>query len=226
MGLQKLQQCWVGLEIPGKRACGCTYCEIPLVNLPRIDAPDNLKWISPPSSEIAAQVEEFFPEPEVLEANSVNARKLISEAKKLELVIPNTLTELMLSEELQKRLPSWTACTFGWPSEFSPSPFGKGLILPFLRDQQDVVGWYLHIDRGEPPCVLASYPLEDQSGVHFLSQLGGQTERLEKATANTRIAALSFSEFMYRYWIENTLCFKLDIGLSLSSGEAAYFAQL
>lgn len=226
MGPHGIPLRWVGIEIPGKRICDGTYCEIPLEKLPKINAPENLNWISPLSPKIASEVEGFFPEPEVREANSINARNLILEAKRLELAIPSALTELMLSEELQKRLPSWTACTFGWPSEFSPSPFGKGFVLPFLSDQQDVVVWYLHFDRGGPPCVLASYPLEDQFGVHFLNRLGGQTEKLDRAAANSCIAALTFSEFLYRYWIENTLCFKLEFGLSLSSVEAAYIAQL
>jgi hypothetical protein len=41
----------------------------------------------------------------------------------------------------------------------------------------------------------------------------------------TRLVARTFSEFLYRYWIENSIWFKKSRGIDMTPAEAAYIRQ-
>jgi hypothetical protein len=79
----------------------------------------------------------------------------------------------------------------------------------FLNDQQDVLLWHLYLEPGGQERVLCSpYDLEEVAGWH--DGAGPTADERAGVIANTVIVAPSFEAFVYRFWLENVLWFKLD----------------
>jgi hypothetical protein len=83
--------------------------------------------------------------------------------------------------------------------------------------------WYLYLPREGGEAVLASYPVE---GADFLEDLAmDNAQAVAEAFDATRLVARTFSEFLYRYWIENSIWFKKSRGIDMTPAEAAYIRQ-
>ena len=219
-----LPMIWIGPGIPGVRDCSATYCETPLKDLPSVQASDNLKWLEPLPPAIGAEMKQFRPNARERQLYSQNAKAILAQAEELELRLPEAFRELIQSEELQDRFPSATACYFDLPGKIVAAPFGlNGHIIRFLNDQQFCVLWYLYIPAHGAPTVLASYPVE---GADCLEDLNVENARaVADAFDATRIAACTFAEFLYRYWIENSVWFKKCHGIDMTLAEVAYTRQ-
>ncbi|MFO0809957.1 MAG: hypothetical protein U0746_15150 [Gemmataceae bacterium] len=146
----------------------------------------------------------------------------MAEARALGLVLPNTFVLLTASFELQDRIPSCTACYFDLPETIIESPFRPGdRIIRFLNDQQACVCWYLYLPTDEPPFVISS---SGDGNAPFLDAIDFTTRPELVATAKrfTALAAKSFDEFIYRFWIENCIWFHLDMGMPLTPIQLKY----
>jgi len=212
---------WIGPGIPGLRDCDRTYCETPLQDLPWVQTSDDLKWLEPLHPAIDAKMRQFRPNARDRQTYARNAKALLVQAQELVLRLPAAFKELIQSAEQQDRFPSATACYFDLPEKIVPAPLGlDGHIIRFLNDQQICVLWYLYLPAQGQPFVLASYPV---GGTDFLEELNAEDARaVAAATDATRLVAHTFAEFLYRYWIENTIWFKTSHGIDLSPAETAY----
>ena len=112
----------------------------------------------------------------------------------------------MGSAELPARVPSCTACEWDLSAEPIPSPVEDGaFMVRFLRDQQDVLFWYLYLgaagtSAGGSFVVCSPIPFDATD----------MTGRREQVLANTWWCAPEFEQFVYRFWIENVLWFSLN----------------
>jgi len=84
------------------------------------------------------------------------------------------------------------------------------------------VCWYLYLPADELPFVISS------SGDvinHFLDTIdfAKRAESVDVAKKYAAIAARSFDEFLYRFWIENCIWFHLDMGLPLTLCQLSTF---
>jgi len=219
-----LPMIWIGPGIPGIRDCDGTYCETPLQDLPVVEEPDDLAWVEPLHPLIDAEMRQYRPNARQRQRYAQRAKTILAQAAELGLRLPAAFRELIQSEILQDRFPSATACYFDLPEKVVPAPFGlSGHIIRFLNDQQTCVLWYLYLPARGEPFVLASYPVE---GADFLEDLNTEdTRAVAEATSETRIVARTFTEFLYRYWIENTVWLKRSHGIDLSPAEAAYIGS-
>lgn len=224
MAIETLPATWIGPGIPGIRSCDGTYCETPLEDLSPVQAPDDLKWLESLHPEIAAEMKPFRLGARERAIYAQNAHAILAQADALELRLPTVFKELIQSEEMQDRFPSATACYFDLPKEIVSAPLGlDGHIIRFLNDQQICVLWYLYLPREGGEAVLASYPVE---GADFLEDLAmDNAQAVAEAFDATRLVARTFSEFLYRYWIENSIWFKKSRGIDMTPAEAAYIRQ-
>lgn len=215
---------WIGSGIPGVRSCYGTYCETPLQDLPPVQVSDDLTWLEPVHPAIAEKMKVYRPSAPERQIYAQNARAILAQAEELKLRLPTAFKELIESEEMQDRFPSATACYFDLLEEIVPAPFGlDGHIIRFLNDQQICVLWYLYVPREGAPTVLASYPVE---GADFLEELDTEDAGMvQHASDATRAVAHTFAEFLYRYWIENSIWFKKSLGIEMTAAEAGYIAQ-
>jgi hypothetical protein len=225
MDMARMPFTWIGTSIPGIRKSAETYCEVQLLHLPTVKAPNNLNWLQPLHPKISEAMEPY--RPAIAERNGYDRRAnaLLAQAEVIGLILPEPFKELVQSRELQDRFPSATACYFDLPDLIKPSPFeSKSHIVRFLNDQQTCVNWYISIPVQGQPIVLGSYSLEDAVFLEELNLTNGQAAAL--AFGQTRIVAHTLAEFLFRYWIENCIYFKLVHRLDLTSVETDYIEQI
>lgn len=203
---------------------GATYGEANWEVLPPLNAPDNLDWLPPLHPRIGEAMRQYRPHPDDRKVYRERAENLLAQADRLDVELPSAFRELVLSQELQDRFPSATACYFDLPESIVPAPFGlDGHIIRFLNDQQICILWYLYLPTIGVPCVLASAPVE---GADFLEELRPDDEQAIAAARDlTRIVSPTFGEFLLRYWFENSIWFKKHYKLPLSDAEADYLSQ-
>ncbi len=212
---------WIGPCIPGVRDGDGTYCETPLQDLPSVEVSDDLNWLEPLHPDIDAEMKDFRRNAIERQLYSQQAGRILSQANEMALRLPIAFKQLIQSEELQHRFPSATACYFDLPDAIVEAPFGMGgHIIRFLNDQQSCVLWYLYLPAQGVPSVIASCPVE---GADFLEELNSDdANALADSSAETRIVAHTFPEFLYRYWLENNLWFKISLGIDFTDAESEY----
>jgi hypothetical protein len=221
---------WVAPGMPGVRDCDGTYCETPLESLPPVEASDDLDWLKPLHPMIDAAMKPYRPCAQDRERCARNARMILAQAKALAIELPKAFAELILSETLQDRFPSPTACYFDLPEKIVPAPFGlDGHVVRFLNDSQGCVIWYLHLPAHGAARVLAYSPVVyanqngDEDVVYFLEDLEGHDPSvIANAEAATRIVSRTLPEFLFRYWLESSIWFKRSRGIELSAKESEY----
>ncbi|MEO7002487.1 MAG: hypothetical protein ABI068_11725 [Ktedonobacterales bacterium] len=204
---------WWSFDLGAYRPCDGTYCFSSYGELPPIrELNGTLDWLGPldPQTEQSMQLYRNAPE------KRGKLAAIEAEATKLGLTLPEAFVRLMGSPELQDRIPSCTACTFDLSAHIVPcigdSP---GYIIRFLRDQQDVLLWYLYLTPQGEQWVLVS-PYEFGDGPDENPNDVADDERTA-VIAHTRICAPSFEAFVYRFWLENTIWFTLNTSDSSGS---------
>ncbi len=185
---------WLSFGLRRYRACNSTYCEFSYDELPPLaPADETFDWLTPLSARVGS--------PTSAGRNAAEAREhvetLAADAAGHGLRLPASFSRLMSSPDLQDRIPSCTACEFDLGERLIACPESKGgFIVPFLHDQQYCVVWYLYLTPSGDHCVLA-YP----------GFFGGVD--IEKAMAQFRVCAPTFTDFIHRFWLENVLWVKL-----------------
>jgi hypothetical protein len=148
--------------------------------------------------------------------------RLIAEAQVRNLALPASFVRLTGSFELQDRIPSCTACYFDLPEKIIESPFRAGdSIIRFLNDQQVCVCWYVYLPTDDSPFVISA---SGDGHEPFLDRIDfkKKPELVEVVLKYTALAAKSFDEFIYRFWIENCIWFHVEMGLPLTSYQLDY----
>lgn len=249
---------WLSFELPNYRPCGGTYDFYEYESIPPIDTSlftGELAWLKAAAEEEEDIVEEYEVDEEDSEEENVEEveqdddeeenedndveekpvdiearlQKLAREAQELGLVLPEAFLQLLGSPELQENIPSCTACEFELVDKITPYPGDEGgYIIRFLNDQQGVLTWYLYLTPGGEHCIITSTIFLD-----LLAEpdyVENPEEKWESAAiANqTFFCSPSFEEFIYRFWLENRLWFKLSWNSetpSLTAEEARYVSH-
>ena len=205
--LSNFKRGWYSFDLGSYRACDGTYCLYE--NIPPIDTPDEtLNWLGPLDSDTDAKME--------IHRNPAEARgkldAVAAHAQQLGLTLPESFKTLMASPKLQDRIPSCTACTFQLSGRILPCPESDGgYIVCFLHDQQDVLLWYLYLTpEGEQSVLVSAIDLEEFADTQAEQTPEKREEWRQAIRANTLVCAPSFASFVYRFWMENSIWFKLD----------------
>jgi hypothetical protein len=215
---------WWSFDLGKYRPCDGTYCFYPYESLPPIPEVDGtLSWLGSldATTDQMMQVHRNAPEARG------NLERLIAEAEQLGLGLPQSFLRLMGSPKLQDRIPSSTACYFVLSEHIVPSPgTDGGYVIRFLNDQQDVLLWHLYVTReGDRGVLVSPYPLDELASPDASAGLG-EDDR-QAIIANTYLCAPSFEAFIYRFWLENVIWFKVSGGndTPLTEDERRYLAH-
>jgi hypothetical protein len=226
--LTPFKTAWWGTDLGRYRSCDSTYCLYPYESLPPLPPLDgSLTWLGALPSDVDQQMEAHRNAPD----ERGTLAHIREAADRLGLALPGAFLRLMASAELQDRIPSCTACYFQLSEQITPCPGSEqGYIVRFLNDQQDVLAWYLYLTPAGESCVVVSpYELDGVEEQADAQQSADEREqRIHAIGANTRVCARSFEEFIYRFWLENVLWFKLSDGsqaASLTMEEQRYLAH-
>jgi len=229
---------WFSFDLGQYRPCDGTYCFFPAESLPPLtDAPldGTFRWLTPLSTDDAEDDQEDgedgedrFDDADSDADSDEGARMatLAADAQRLGLTLPPAFVSFMTNLALQERIPSCTACEFALPERIVPSlGDGDGFLISFLHDQQDVLLWYLYLTPiGDSRVVVSPYDFDiagaDPSGAATLTD-----EQRAAVIANTFVCAASFEEFLYRFWLENTIWFALDSRQPLTAEQQRYVAH-
>ena len=196
---------WWSFDLGKYRHCDGTYCFYPYDSLPPITVPDEkLAWLGPLTDTMDQQMD-VHRRPE---KPTGKIHEIVTQSGALGLTLPDAFMRLMLSRELQDRIPSCTACFFKLGERILPCPGDpNGYIVRFLNDQQDCVLWYLYLNKAGEHCVLAALPeLETYADPAHPAE----PEMIARVVAATWICAPTFAEFIYRFWLENEIWFRLN----------------
>lgn len=197
---------WWSFDLGRYRPCDGIYCYSPYTSLPLLpDGMGALDWLGPldPKTDREMAIHRNAPE-----ARGALAA-ILADATKLGLTLPESFVYLMGSAELRDRIPSCTACFFKLSEHIVPCIGSEqGYVVRFLNDQQDVFLWYLYLTpQGQQRVLISAAPLDELEREY---SNGLSDDEREAVIGNTFICALSFDAFIYRWWLENTIWFKLN----------------
>jgi hypothetical protein len=204
--------------------CNSTYCTVPYSYLPSMpQATDDLRWLDGVSAELRQLIETTST---LSSANNriANLAAIIERAKHLRLKLPEPFVQFMRQPELQNKVPTCTACFL----ELSEDLIALGnlpgrVLLRFMNDSQGCVTWYLCLAPDAEPSVVASYYFFDKDIFDAMEYEDISYEGLASAAF---VCADSFTEFLFRFWVENTIWCSLAKKVPMSALQEAYRRQI
>ena len=196
--LDRLPRRWWSVELPGYRPRLSTYSAIPREALPPIERhlDPELRWLCSERPVAGSLADE-----------SSNPARPATSAELQTLVgghgvrAPAAFGAFVRSPEPRRRVRSCTDCYLDL-GDFAVPVADGGWLIHFLSDSQWVLHWLLYRSADEE-CVVAT---DAPTGF----EIEGETIRtFDPAAGDGVVCADSFSEFLYRLWIENEIWFAL-----------------
>jgi uncharacterized protein (TIGR02996 family) len=186
---------WTGTAEPAVRPANGTYERYALESLPPLQTDYPLvewDWLTDPAQPRQA--------PEWTRRLVGTAENwLPRRAANLGFVLPDAFVALTKNGRALAQIRSCTGCYFDFPEDIAPCPREPGgWFIPFYRDSQDCVWWSLHVAAPSYHCVVSHPPFSSEG------------RRPGRPNANrTAFSAPSIHAFVYRWWIENEIYFRL-----------------
>ena len=126
--------------------------------------------------------------------------------------LPAGFRRFMTSPELQSCVRSCTDCYLD-PGQRIVETIGSlpGHLIHFLSDSQSCAHWYLHIlQTGESAVLVADdlycYEIENSE---WIENPACRQEKVNVEQLDFRFCSSSFSEFVFRFWIENEIWYAM-----------------
>ena len=196
---------WIHIQLPGYRQLPehNTYESSQLADLPLIPIglDDDCKWLRTHGwvhAQGGLNHYERDIQPSFVEELALRAH----------IQLPKSFRRFMTHPESQSRVRSCTDCYLD-PGERIVETIGSipGHLVHFLSDSQSCSHWYLHILPGGDCAVLVSpdlYGLKVENS-DWIENPSCHLERIDLSGLEFAYCASSFSEFLYRFWIENEI---------------------
>jgi len=217
--LPGLPRVWWATDLPGFREHPtpfATYSPFPYADLPPIERTldDELQWLrSEPVVPLSlGHSQPGDPAPERA-ATSVELDALLRDAA---VELPRVFRTFISDPEPRTHMRS---CTAGYLdlAQFPVDVGGGGSLIHFLSDQQWVLHWLLYLGGDASEAVVVT-----ESAYGFEAD-GERLDRWDPADGGLSVCAESFSEFLFRYWIENEIWFRAsDDESSLTDEQRRY----
>ena len=202
----------IGMDLPWKR--GITYGSVPFKLLPTLDEKmfqGKFQWLP----DLPEPLEPFV----MMEDMTLHLDGLIQSAKEKNLDLPEAFITFFAGPAFQTQMVSSTDCYFDLSDKIIESPFDDGgFFILFIRDQQDVLLWYLYLHPSLGHGVVASS--------FHLNYLPVKKYSLQDIKNRTFSCAPTFEEFIYRFWIENMIRLLNECGLPLSKEQTVYLTAV
>lgn len=212
-----LSRIWITAGSSELWDCPGTYGLVPyelLPNLQHVDA--DFSWLqNAPDRSFDSTLSRF-------RIDLAHMDRILQHAHTLQLQLPRAFVRFMRNSQLHRRVPTCTNCGLDLSDAIVDCPWEEpAYALRFLQDSQSCVMWYLLLRPRMDTAVVAShYFLEPDIFVEMEYEDEGMT--YERAFANLYLCADTFQEFIYRFWIENSIWYSLQDGHPLSKREADY----
>jgi hypothetical protein len=130
--------------------------------------------------------------------------------------LPEAFRAFMSNPEIHTRIPTNTACYLDLSSRLiAIDGSSDAKLLRFMNDQQCVLNWYLYLQADRSVSVVLADP-------EWQDEAPGDTLDDIITPTNLTICANSFEEFVYRFWLENTIWFALVGKRELDEWQEAY----
>jgi hypothetical protein len=204
--------------------CQGTYCAVPYEALPRLSrATDDLAWLD----RISPELRRIIDGTSTLNSSDnqiANLEAIAAKAKSLALDLPQPFLRFMQSAELQDKVPTCTGCFLALSDELVPIPDAEGrFLLRFLNDSQSCVMWYLCLGHKRNAEVVASDYFFEPDIFDVMEYEGVKREDIFREAF---VCADTFTEFLYRFWVENTIWYSLHERLPLTPMQEEYRNQI
>ncbi len=199
-----LPKSWIFSDIKGIREkdYSATYYHFEYDKLPvipnHIELDDKFGWLEPfPqyfTEEQWGKIYNFGGKLEVLQ----------EEAKQKGLSIPQSFINFMSKSNLIKKIRSNTSCVFDLSDYIEEIPNTNGIyFLKFLSDSQFCCHWYLCLDK-EGHYFIGNSHKHYRSKSEYNEDYGD-----EYKDYIGKFCSYTFNEFIYRFWIENEIWYKI-----------------
>ncbi len=204
--------------------CGNTYCTVPYENLPQVErATDDLGWLEAVTPELRRVIDGCT----TLNSSDnklANLERIVSKAQNLSLTLPEPFLRFIGDAGLQSKVPTCTACFLELSDDFVPVPEAAGhFLLRFLNDSQSCIMWYLAISpKGTTSVVASGFFFEPE----IFDVMEYEEVKREDAFREAFLCADTFTEFLYRFWVENSIWYSLHKGLPLTPFQEDYRNQI
>ena len=199
--LAELPRIWSGTYLPGYHDWGDAFA------FPPTYAGFPLDWLPPIERELDEELRWLLREAPVdhsLEGTATRATLdgLLAGAA---IPLPPSFAAFIGSEQARRRLRSSTDCYLQLPDFLAR--LGEGRLINFLADSQGCAFWLLYTGPDGEAVVVTEYP----PGFEFSDEYAREQQRDPGSLASdASVCAESFSEFLYRLWIENEIFFRLS----------------
>jgi hypothetical protein len=142
--------------------------------------------------------------------------ELISQAQQN---LPPAFVEFIQTRSLHERIRSCTACflELNRYMVYVTEPV-NGILLHFLSDQANGLHWYLYASKIGDHSVIVS---EEIFGLYFEPD-EERRDQVDLSKEEIRVCAPSFTDFIYRFWLENEIWFNLSERKPLSPIQRDY----
>ena len=220
-----LPHVWLSIGLPGFEKLS-TYQGYPLEIMPGIPIAldEDLLWLVQHGHPHPAQGMDQWNS----HAKLLPAAMAIDLASRQNVGLPVSFRRFMTSPDLQARVRSCTDCYLD-PGQRIVETVGSlpGHLIHFLSDSQSCAHWYLHVLQNGDSAVLEAddlygYEIENSD---WIENPACRLERVNIEQLDFRFCSSSFSEFLFRFWIENEIWFALkwdDTRRPLTNLERAY----
>lgn len=203
--LPHLPRAWWSIDLPGYRdhpSEYVTYSSFPVEGLPPIggELDETMSWLLslPPVPQSLGE-----PPDEDPPAREATGEELADLLRGVDVVVPGAFHTFLIDGRLRTRVRSVTSCYLELP-DFVVA-VDDGIVVHFLSDQQWVMHWSLFIGRDGSESVVAT-----GQPVGFRQESGYTDQETDSLPADPVVCAETFSEFIYRFRIENELWYALN----------------
>jgi len=202
--LPSLPRAWWSTDLPGYREHSrpfATYSPFPYSDLPKIEPPldPGLEWLlaQPKVQGSLGNVDPGDPVPE----RSATGSQLAALVGGTTVELPPAFRTFVSEPGPRLRVRSATACYLDL-GEFRVEVAGGGSLIHFLSDQQWLLHWLLFVGAdGSEAIIVTERPLGFGADDRRFA-------RFDPASDDASVCAETFSEFLYRFWIENEIWFR------------------
>lgn len=200
--LAELPRIWAGTYLPGYHDWGDAFPLAPTY------AGFPLDWLPPVERELDDELRRLLREPPVDESLKGRATRADLDAllAGAAIALPPSFAAFIESADARQRIRSATDCYLQLPA--SIVSFGEGWLINFLADSQGCAFWLLYTGSDGEAVIVTEFPPGFEHSEH-----GAKRQQRDPGSLadDTSVCAASFSEFLYRLWIENEIFFRLSV---------------
>lgn len=210
--IEKIQKVWMTSGHGELWGCDSTYCGVDYGKVPKIgDFKNDFSWLFTNDSH------QYSCTLDSLDNKIDNLKDVVEKCRLLGLSISDSFIKFLSNQNLQAQVPTCTACFLELSESPIPVPCNPGYYaLRFMNDSQSCVMWYLLLKNDLPNTVVASSLFYDRD---IFGAMINEDDPFDYSdiVSETVECAETFPEFIYRFWIENSIWYSINDNLPLSN---------